>query len=181
MQYKENIIMKNGKPCLISTPSPEDAPEVLRCFLRTHEETEYLTSYPEENHITLEDERAFIEKQNAAADSMELCAYVNGVIVGTAGFNRIGRYEKLKHRGEFGISIEKAYWGLGIGRALTEACIACARKAGLMQLELEVVAANEKAVRLYESAGFVAYGRNPLGFRTRGGEWQELILMRMEL
>ena len=33
--------------------------------------------------------------------------------------------------------------GIGIGRALTEACIECARAAGYVQLELEAVAENE--------------------------------------
>ena len=48
-------------------------------------------------------------------------------------------------------------------------------------MELEVVSANERAVTLYESLGFAEYGRNPKGFRTRDGQWQELILMRLEL
>ena len=29
----------------------------------------------------------------------------------------------------YGISVDKAYWGLGIGRALTEGCIECAKTA----------------------------------------------------
>jgi ribosomal protein S18 acetylase RimI-like enzyme len=89
--------------------------------------------------------------------------------------------EKVKHRAEFGISVDKAYWGLGIGRALTEACIECAKEAGYAQLELEVVAENRSALTLYESVGFVEYGRNPKGFRSRLTGWQELVLMRLEL
>ena len=80
----------------------------------------------------------------------------------------------MRHRASFGISVEKASWGLGIGRALTQACIECARAAGYSQLELDVVSANETAVSLYKSTGFVEYGRNPKGFRTRSGQWQEL-------
>ena len=30
-------------------------------------------------------------------------------------------------------------------------------------------------------AGFVEYGRNPKGFRSRLTGWQELVLMRLEL
>lgn len=33
----------------------------------------------------------------------------------------------------------------------------------------------------YDSFGFVEYGRNPKGFRSRHTGWQELILMRLEL
>ena len=86
----------------------------------------------------------------------------------------------VRHRAEFGISVLRDYWGLGIGRALMRACIQCARNAGCLQLELDVVTENERAVALYKSEGFVEYGRNPRGFRSRRG-WQELTLMRLEL
>ena len=75
----------------------------------------------------------------------------------------------------------KDYWGLGIGRALTEACIECAKAAGYAQLELSVVAENERAVALYESVGFVEFGRNPMGFKSRLSGYQELVDMRLEL
>ncbi|MBO2517705.1 MAG: GNAT family N-acetyltransferase [Clostridiales bacterium] len=181
MQYKKEITLKNGMTCLLSTPSADDAADMLRTFLVTHGETEFLSSYPDENTITEESERAFIGQQNAAPRGMLLCAFIDGVIAGTAGFSLIRSYDKMKHRAHFGISVEKAYWGLGIGRALTEACIECARAAGLLQLELEAVSENVRAVRLYESVGFIEYGRNPRAFLTRSGKWQENILMRLEL
>ena len=77
--------------------------------------------------------------------------------------------------------MDKAYWGLGVGRALTGACIECARTAGYVQLELMAVAENKAALALYKSVGFVEYGRNPKGFRSRSTGWQELVLMRLEL
>ena len=77
--------------------------------------------------------------------------------------------------------MDKAHWGLGVGRALTEACIECARIAGYVQLELMAVAENKAALALYQSAGFVEYCRNPKGFRSRMSGWQELVLMRLEL
>ena len=64
---------------------------------------------------------------------------------------------------------------------MTVACIECAKEAGYAQLELEVVAENRSALALYKSVGFVEYGRNPKGFRSRLTGWQELILMRLEL
>lgn len=87
----------------------------------------------------------------------------------------------MRHRAEFGISILQEYWGCGVGKALTEACIACARAAGYTQLELEVVIDNVAAQRLYSNAGFVQFGINPRGFRRKNGEWQQLVLMRLEL
>ena len=113
--------------------------------------------------------------------SNSLLAFVDGAIVGSAGVTCVGRKEKIRHRAEFGISVDKAYWGLGIGRALTEACIECAGAAGYVQLELEAVAENKNALALYRSAGFEEYGRNPKGFRSRLTGWQEVVLMRLEL
>ena len=92
----------------------------------------------------------------------------------TAGVDAVGTRDKLRHRAEFGISVLRAYWGLGLGRALTEACIQCAKEAGYEQLELTVVAENERAIALYRKAGFVEFGRNPRGFRSRTSGYQEM-------
>ena len=78
-------------------------------------------------------------------------------------------------------NVSMMFTGMMIGAALTGACIDCAKEAGFRQLELEVVGDNETAVRLYKKYGFVEYGRNPRGFLTRDGRWQELVLMRLEL
>lgn len=73
------------------------------------------------------------------------------------------------------------FGGLGIGQALTDACIECAKRAGYVQLELQVVAENKHALSLYEKTGFIEYGRNPKGFYSRTGVFQEVIHMRLEL
>lgn len=87
----------------------------------------------------------------------------------------------MAHRAEFGISVLKKYWGLGIGRALMEACIQCARDAGYVQLELSVVADNARAIAMYQRAGFMECGRNPKGFYSRTTGFQEVVSMRLEL
>ena len=93
----------------------------------------------------------------------------------------MGTRYKVAHRAEFGISVRKAYWGLGIGRSLMEACTQCARDAGYVQLELSVIAENTRAIAMYQKAGFVECGRNHRGFRSRTAGYQELVSMRLEL
>ena len=61
------------------------------------------------------------------------------------------------------------------------ACIECARAAGYVQLELNAVAENARALSMYEKAGFVEYGRNPKGFYSRLSGFQEVVHMRLEL
>ena len=53
--------------------------------------------------------------------------------------------------------------------------------AGYEQLELDVVSENKRAIALYESLGFVEYGRNPRGFKSKYTGYQELVYMRLEL
>ena len=48
-------------------------------------------------------------------------------------------------------------------------------------MELNVVEDNERAVSMYQKAGFVECGRNPKGFRSRTSGYQEVVSMRLEL
>jgi ribosomal protein S18 acetylase RimI-like enzyme len=180
MEYNSTVTLKDGRACTLRNGTASDGQALLDVFNLTHEQTDYLLTYPGEHSYTAQQEADFLKEKTDSADEIELLAELDGVIVGTAGIGCVGRREKTRHRAEFGISVDKAYWGLGIGRALTEACIECAKKAGYAQLELEVVAENRSAIGLYESEGFVEYGRNPKGFRSRLTGWQEVVLMRLE-
>ena len=181
MEYNSTVTLKDGRACILRNGTAEDGQALLDVFNLTHEQTDFLLTYPEEHRYTAQQEADFLHEKTDSADEIELLAELDGEVVGCAGINCVGRKEKIRHRAEFGISVDKAYWGLGIGRALTEACIECAKKAGYIQLELEVVAENRSAIGLYESAGFVEYGRNPKGFLSRFTGWQEVVLMRLDM
>ena len=181
MKYCRTITLKDGRTCTLRNGTEWDGQAMWEIFNLTHAQTDYLLSCPEENSFTVEEEAQFLREKTESADEIELLAKIDGTVVGAAGIERVGNKKKVRHRAEFGISIDRAYWGLGIGRALTEACIECAKIAGYAQLELDVVAENKSAIALYESVGFVEYGRNPRGFRSRLSGWQELVLMRLEL
>ena len=181
MEYHIIITLKDGRACTLRNGTAEDGQALLDLFNLTHTQTDYLLSYPEESTHTVQQEADFLKQKTESADEIELLAELDGKVVGSAGISCVGRKEKIRHRAEFGISVDKAHWGLGIGRALTEGCIECARTAGYVQLELEAVAENKSALALYRSVGFQEYGRNPKGFRSRLTGWQELVLMRLEL
>ena len=181
MRYSQTITLKDGRSCVLRSGTEADGPALLENFILTHSQTDWLLDYPDEITMTAEQEAAFLKEKAESENEIELVAELDGVLVGAAGFGCVGKKEKVRHRAWFGISIDRACWGLGIGRALTEACVACARSAGYAQLELEAVAENERALALYRSAGFTEYGRNPRGFHFRGQGWKEAVLMRMEL
>lgn len=181
MEYNHIVILKNKARLQLRNGTYSDGKAVSEVFNQTHAQTDYLLSYPDENSFDSEQEAQFLQKKTESENAIEILAFWDGKLVGTAGIEPIGNKYKVKHRADFGIAILKEYWNLGIGRALTNACIECARTAGYKQLELEVVAGNEKAICLYESVGFQEYGRNPKGFLSRNsGCYQELILMRLE-
>jgi RimJ/RimL family protein N-acetyltransferase len=181
MKYQKTILLKDGRTCILRNGTAADGKAVLDIFNLTHEQTDWLLTYSDENSFDAQQEADFLQAKTDSPDEIEILAEIDGKVIGTAGIGRIGTKDKVKHRAEMGISVDKDYWGLGIGRALTKACIECAKIAGYSQLELDVVAQNERAIALYESEGFAQYGRNPKGFRSRYSGWQELVLMCMEL
>lgn len=181
MKYEKKIILRDGRTCVIRNGIEDDAEAVLSVFILTHAQTDFLASYPEESKHTIESEKEYLKASEENERQAFLVAEVDGAIVATAGISCVKDSEKARHRAEFGVSVDKAYWRLGIGRALTESCIECARAAGYAQIELEVVSENERAIPLYKSAGFVEYGRNPKAFRSRTSGWQENVLMRLDL
>lgn len=181
MKYNRVIILKNGKECCLRNGMECDGQAVLDNFNLTHGETDYLLTYPDENRFDVMQESQFLKEKSESKDEIEIVALVDNVVVGTAGIEAVGKKYKIGHRAEFGISVAKEFWGLGIGQALTTACIECAKVAGYVQLELNVVAGNVRALSMYKKAGFIEYGRNPKGFNSRLVGFQEVIYMRLEL
>ena len=181
MHYDKTITLKDGRTCVLRNGTAEDGQAFLDILNLTHTQTDFLLTHPEESTHTAQQEADYLKQKAESADEIEILAELDGTVIGTAGIGCVARKEKTRHRAEFGISVDRAYWGLGVGRALTGACIECAKTAGYVQLELMAVAENKAALALYKSVGFVEYGRNPKGFRSRLTGWQELVLMRLEL
>lgn len=181
MKYNQIILLKNGKECCLRNCDDGDGRALFDNFHRTHEETDYLLSYPDEDTYNGIQANRILKEKAESNNEIEILAIVDNTVVGSAGIDAIGSKYKVRHRAEFGIGIIKEFWGLGIGKALTNACIQCAKEAGYTQLELDVVATNKEAIALYEKVGFVEYGRNPKGFRSRIHGFQELVYMRLEL
>ena len=181
MRYAETVVLKDGVELLVRNAGASDARALRETMRRTHSETDYLLSYPDEQGTDEEREARLLGETERSCNEVELVAIIDGRIVGSAGVSAVRSRRKVAHRARFGISILKEYWGMGIGRVLMDASIDCARQAGYTQLELDVVADNEGAMSLYRRAGFEEYGRNPRGYRSASAGYQELVYMRLEL
>ena len=181
MRYDKAIRLPDGRSLRIRSAEESDAKNVCDLFVRTHGQTDFLLAYPEESSYTVEQEAAFLKGLLDSDREIMLLSEVDGILCGCASVCAVGTKYKVRHRAEFGISVDKPFWGLGVGKALTRTAIACAKEAGYRQLELDVVADNDRAVRMYEHAGFQEFGRNLLGFQSKASGDQALVYMRLEL
>lgn len=181
MKYNKTVVLKDDREIVLRNGTSDDGENVFNVFNKTHDETDYLLSYPDENCFDAKKEGEFLKKKTESRNEIEILAILEGKVIGIAGIDAIGTKDKVKHRAEVGIAILKEYWGLGIGSVLLNACIECARQAGYVQLELNVVSDNERAISMYKKAGFIEFGRNPKGFHSRFTGYQEVIYMRLEL
>jgi len=183
MKYEtREITLKDGRTCVLRSAEKKDAAEMLRYMVQVLGETPYLLSSPEDFiNMPLEQEAAFIENTLSAERAVMITAFDGDRIIGSADLRSAGARLRVRHRCGMGITILKEYWGVGLGSAMMEAVINCARKLGYEQLELEVVAENRRALSLYLKYGFQVYGRLPHKVRYADGSYADDYLMYKSL
>ena len=181
MRFHQQVQLKNGKTCILRNSNGEDAQEILQHMILTSEETENMLRYSDEIKMTETEERTYLSDMESSSDAIMISAVVDGKIVATAGLTPISKFKKCRHRAEFGISIQKEYWGLGIGSHIMAAILETARQDDYEQVELDVVTDNKRAIALYEKFGFKTFGTNKRAFRCRDGQYQALHLMSCRL
>jgi ribosomal protein S18 acetylase RimI-like enzyme len=104
-------------------------------------------------------------------------AFVDGELVGTAGFF-VNPGRKEGHKGGlWGMYVRPAARNRGVGRQLVEAVSDHARQ-HVELLQLTVVSGNEAARRLYASLGFVEYGIEKNALKEGGGCWDEILMAK---
>ncbi|MDI5968228.1 N-acetyltransferase [Streptomyces sp. SL13] len=96
-----------------------------------------------------------------AGDGGLRAAYVDRGLVGLGYWLRYARPTHRPHADLEKLAVDAAAHGRGVGRALTAAVIADARRAGIEVLTLDARADNSNALHLYRSLGFSEYGRLP--------------------
>ncbi len=102
------------------------------------------------------------------------------LLVAAAGERVVGElHVRLARYGvaDVGMFLLADWRGRGAGRALLDAGVGWARQAGAHKVDLEVWPHNQRAVALYQRAGFVVEGRRRVHYRRRNGErWDALIM-----
>ena len=174
----KEITLKDGRRCTLRSAQSSDAAEMLRYMVQVLSETPYLLSSPEEfAQMPLEQEAAFIENTLSAERAVMITAFDGDRIIASADLRAVGNRVRVQHRCGMGITVLKEYWSVGLGSALMEEIIDCAKKLGYEQLELEVIAANRRALNLYTKFGFTVYGCHPHKIRYADGTYASDYLM----
>lgn len=181
MRYQKTVTLKNGISCLLRNPEKEDAKAILEHMIQTSGETNHMSRYPDEITMTVEQEGQYLADLVQNPKAIMISAMVEGEIVANAGINMLSPHERLQHRAGFGISIKRSHWGMGIGSAILDAVIESAKAAHYEQLELDVVAENDRAISLYKKFGFQIFGTHEKAFRYRDGSYATVHLMVLNL
>ena len=107
-----------------------------------------------------------------------LGGFVAGQLQGLVGLQ--GRYRpKERHNATVvGLFVAPEASGRGLGRALMQALLACARaRPELLQLDLTVTEGNAAALALYDSLGFTVYGVLPRAVRVDGRDYAKIHML----
>jgi ribosomal protein S18 acetylase RimI-like enzyme len=149
----------------------------LRAYCLRESPLAFTNSYEEFSQRTLDS----IAQQLRGHENFTLGAFEDEQLVGMVGFYRENAL-KLWHKGYIvSMYVLPEYRWRGIARALLIEAIARAKRLpDLKQLLLGVVVTQTTAKRLYESLGFVVYGREPDAVKI-GDEYfaEEFMLLKL--
>ena len=166
--------LKNGLMVTFRTPEVRDAAKLLDQIISVAGSTDYLLSTPEDfdefkRDITREESFILEWRENDIGCWIIAC-YQDQIIANCS--LRFFKHIKDKHRSTIGIAINKEYQGMGIGSLLFDEMIKIAKlNPDIEQIELDVIAKNERAVHLYKSKGFVETGTIPHQLKLKDGTY----------
>ena len=172
----KEIRLKDGRTAIFRSPLPSDAEAALEYMKITAGETPYLLRTPEEIRLSVADEEKFLSRFPDNPNSTMILCFVEGKLAGNC---QIDRRTKLKnrHRASVAIALRKEFWNLGIGTALFEEMLAIAENWGVLQVELEVIEGNDRAMALYRKMGFETMSFVPNAIRMPDGSFVQEFLM----
>lgn len=158
----------------------EDAPKVVDYLAKIGGETNFLTFGYGELITTVSDEEASIEEKREAVNKAMIVAVVDDKVIGILSFTG-GARPRVKHTGEFGITVLKDYWNQGIGTSMVEQLIKWAISMNVVRkINLRVRSDNYRAIHVYEKLGFHYEGLTTRDFYI-DGEFYDSIGMGMEI
>ncbi|MHB1294893.1 MAG: GNAT family N-acetyltransferase [Anaerolineae bacterium] len=150
--------LRDGRTLLIRQAEVDDAAALLAYYHAVSTESDFLSFGAGEFEVTEAEEVARIQQNQAGDNRLLVVGVVEDGIVAALHFAG-GHRPRIRHSGEFGISVRRAFWEVGIGGLLLDALIAWARERQFIKkIDLRVRTDNARAMRLYRSRGFALEG-----------------------
>lgn len=171
------ITLKDGRSCTLRPTHPDDASEMIAYMKQIAEETRFTLRTPEEVTFTLEQERDILANLLEDHGSVMILAEVDGQVAGNCSTSGMGYKSRIRHRCSMAIALKKDYWNLGIGTAMISYLTELAKEIGFEQMELDVVADNERGIKLYEKCGFAETGKRLRAMKYEDGTYADEIIM----
>lgn len=168
--------LKNGIDIIIGRANEDDAKDLIDYVIKTTEESEFVTVEADEFDMTIEGEKSFISSLNNSDNGLFIVAEHEGHIIATLSFYGMSG-NRFRHSGEFGMSVLKEYWGLGIGEKLLEYLFQWAKESNVIRkINLKVRTNNERAIKLYNKTGFKIEGEISRDFLIDGSFYNSYIM-----
>jgi RimJ/RimL family protein N-acetyltransferase len=156
--YSIEIVTKDGRTLLIREAWGRDARAVLAYLDLISQETDFLSFGPGEFNLTQKEEFDYLEKCLGAENCLYLIALLEETVIGTLSFEA-GTRPRIQHAGEFGISVLRKYWGIGVASSLIDSLLEWSIDGNIIRkINLRVRADNNRAITLYKLKGFVVEG-----------------------
>jgi nitroimidazol reductase NimA-like FMN-containing flavoprotein (pyridoxamine 5'-phosphate oxidase superfamily)/RimJ/RimL family protein N-acetyltransferase len=172
--------LEDGRVLLIREAAAEDARDVLDYVHAVCAESDFLAFGPGEFGLGEAEEVHHLREFRASDHRLFLLGLIDDHIVSKLTFSA-GHRLRMRHAGEFGLSVRKAHWGQGIGSLMLDALLYWASHSGIVtKVNLRVRTDNERAIRLYEGKGFVREGTIGKAIVV-GGEYFDHLVMGLEV
>jgi RimJ/RimL family protein N-acetyltransferase len=176
----QHATLQNNIRLTLRRAEPSDAEHLLTFLNQVAGESENITFGPGEFGLTVEEEREFLQQTVVSPTSLYIIAEIAGEIAGTLSFST-GKRPRLRHAGEFGTTVLRRYWNLGIGSHMLAYLIDWATQTGtIRKINLRVRVDNLPAIHLYKKYGFVHEGRITREFYLHG-QFVDVYMMGLQL
>jgi RimJ/RimL family protein N-acetyltransferase len=179
---------KRGQALLVRQALGKDAARYLAHLGRLVGETPFMLQGPEDPLPSGSEQEGWLDR--AAASGNGLCLVALRPIDG-GWFARerivasltlvVGRTRRTRHHAYLGMGVERAHWQRGIGARLLDMALEWARAHPIIaRVSLQVYLANQAALALYRSRGFLVEGT--LVSEARDGQvWVDLVGMGLDV
>lgn len=169
------IVLKDGSKLILTNTKEDSAEELLNYFNTIFAETDNHVFGEGDFNFTVEKIKMKITGAKESMDSIMVIGKINGRIVSYGEFNSLGR-RRICHNGSLSISVKKEFWHKGIATAMMKELIDFAKDNNIRNINIEVKADNNRALRLYEQFGFKVIGIHKNVYKVNQNYFDEVLM-----